>query len=402
MIPVAAAEARICQALQPTPTEWVAIDQAFGRVLASDLGAGRDHPAAAISAMDGYAVRTGDLAAGGPLRVVQTAVAGQPVGAPLEAGTCARIFTGALIPPGADAILIQENARRDGDLVSTESPPSPGQFVRPAGLDFTAGAVLLRAGSVLDARKLGLAAAMGHGHVPVHRQPRVGIAGTGDELVRPGSAMAAHQIANSNALTIAGCVRAFGGMPVDLGIVRDDRDALGALLDAATGLDLLVTSGGASVGDHDLVAEVLGTRGFALDFWKIAMRPGKPLLFGQLRDVPVLGLPGNPVSTAVCCLVFLRPALARLQGQAPTPLPTTRLPLAAPLGTNDQRQDFVRARLLGGADGTVRVEPAPRQDSSMLATLALADALIVRPPHDPPRAADDHVDVVQLVRITGF
>jgi molybdopterin molybdotransferase len=243
---------------------------------------------------------------------------------------------------------------------------------------------------------------MGHGYVSVHRRPRVGIASTGDELVRPGAPMAAHQLASSNTLTIAGCVRAFGGEPVDLGIVRDDRAALRRLVLDAQGLDLLVTSGGASVGDHDLVAAALGESGFELDFWKIAMRPGKPLLFGRLGAVPVLGLPGNPVSTAVCCLVFLRAALLRLGGRAALPLPTVAASLAVALPTNDERHDFVRATGTDEADGQLVLQPADRQDSSMLATLAAADYLISRPPHDAARPAGANVTAIPLRAVAGF
>ncbi|MFW5832647.1 MAG: gephyrin-like molybdotransferase Glp [Pseudomonadota bacterium] len=403
MIPVAEAEARIRSALVPTPVEWVALEAAAGRVLAADLPALRDQPAATISAMDGYAVRAADLADGQAVRVVaHVAAAGQPAGPPLAPGEAARIFTGGLLPAGADSILIQEHASRDGDRLATDTPPRPGQHVRVRGLDFTTGTRVLHAGAELGARRLALAASLGHGHVPVHRRPRIGIACTGDELVRPGTATAAHQIPNSNALAIAAATCAFGGEPVDLGIVGDDRASLGAMIDAAQGLDLLVTSGGASVGDHDLVAEVLGSRGLELDFWKIAMRPGKPLLFGRLDRVPVLGLPGNPVSTVICCLVFLRVAIQRLSGLPATPLPRATAELDGALGANEHRQDFVRATLREAEDGRLRVQPASIQDSSMLTTLACADALIVRPPFDPARPTGSLVSVLPLDFMTGF
>ncbi len=403
MIPLADAEHRIRDALAPLPVEWLPVEAAFGRVLAADLAAGRDHPAGAVSAMDGYAVRAADLTDPAGLRLAGSAAAGAPQPAPLAAGAAMRIFTGALLPAGADAILIQENAAVAGERVfCTVDPPAAGRFVRPQGLDFRAGQVLLAAGTALGARQTGLAAAMGYGHVAVHRRPRVGVAGTGDELVRPGAPMAAHHLANSNTLTIAGCVRAFGGEPVDLGIVRDDPSALRRLIEDAQGLDLLVTSGGASVGDHDLVAAVLGEAGFELDFWKIAMRPGKPLLFGRLGAVPVLGLPGNPVSTAVCCLVFLRAALLRLGGRPFVPLPTVEASLAAALAANDERHDFVRAAGLDDADGKLVLRPADRQDSSMLATLAAADYLISRPPHDAPRPVGATVTAIALGVIAGF
>lgn len=402
MISVDEAEARIRAAVAPLPMEWVPLEAAFGRTLARDLRALRDQPAGAISAMDGYAVRARDLADGGSVRIAAAIAAGSPAPAPLAPGTAARIYTGGLVPDGADAILIQENAVVDDDRLRTADPPTPGQFVRARGLDFATGEVLLRAGAELTARRVGLAATMGHGHLPVHRRPRVGIAATGDELRRPGTALATHEIPNSNALTIAGIVRAFGGEAIDLGIVTDDRAALTDLAARAAGLDLLVTSGGASVGAHDLVAAALGEAGLALDFWKIAMRPGKPLLFGRLGAVPVLGLPGNPVSTAVCSLIFLRAAIDRLAGRPDRPLPSLSCRLATPLAANDARQDYVRATWAADpAGGPALVTPATRQDSSMLATLAASDVLVIRPPHDPAKPAGAAVDVIPLERLTG-
>ncbi|MEO1090990.1 MAG: gephyrin-like molybdotransferase Glp [Pseudomonadota bacterium] len=403
MISVAEAEARVAQALQPTHLEWVPVDAAAGRTLARPLAATRTQPPADVSAMDGYAVRAAEVVVGRPLVVSGESAAGGRPAPPLAPGSCVRIFTGGLLPEGADAILIQENAERTGADVRPTEAVAAGRHVRTTGIDFRTGEVLLPQGCRLGARQVGLAASMGHGHVAVHRRPRIGIAATGDELVRPGAPITERQIPNSNVVAIAAAAAAFGGEPVDLGIVRDDPEDLLALTREIGGLDLLVTSGGASVGDHDLIRSVLGTAGLELDFWRIAMRPGKPLVFGRLQDVQLLGLPGNAVSTTICCLVFLRTALDRLCGRPGSPLPLRHAHMAVPMPANDQRQDFVRAQLepLGDA-AAPRVRPFSVQDSSMMSTLAHADALIVRPPFDPPRAIDDLVDIVRLNDVTGF
>ena len=271
---------------------------------------------------------------------------------------------------------------------------APGTFVRAAGLDFAAGWTGLAAGTVLDARALGLAAAMGHLWLPVRRRPRIGLLATGNELRWPGETPQGSQIVSSNTVTVGAMVTGWGGSAVDLGICPDDGTALTARVREATGLDLLVTTGGASVGDYDLVRQALGREGLALDFWKIAMRPGKPLLFGRLGALPVLGFPGNPVSAGVCAIVFLRLALQRMLGLT-TGLPERRARLANPLAANDQRQDYLRGTHVE-IEGELRVATAPRQDSSMLATFAAADALVVRPALDPARAVGDTVTLTDL------
>ncbi len=404
MISVEEAEERIRRALSPTPLEWVDVASAGGRVLAQPLAGLRDQPAGDVSAMDGYAVRAGEARAGARLVVEGEVAAGQADERPLAAGTARRIFTGGLVPAGADTILIQEDARRAGDRVEVLASAAPDRHIRRHGQDFTAGAVMLEAGRRLGARDLGLAVALGHGHVPVRRRPRVGIAGTGDELVAPGLPTTKAQVPNSNAVALAAAVRSFGGAPHDLGIVRDRPEEMAALAERAQGLDLLVTTGGASVGDHDLVRSALGAVGLELDFWKIAMRPGKPLLFGRLGEVPVLGLPGNPVSALVCTLLFVRAALERLCGAAPSSLPLEPAELATALQANGDRQDFVRGRLQAPFDphGPPRVRPAERQDSAMLAALAQADCLVVRPAFDPPAAPGSLVKVVRFTAFAGF
>jgi molybdopterin molybdotransferase len=403
LIPVEDAEARIRDALVPLPVEWVHVDTALGRVLGAALAAARDQPAADVSAMDGYAVRAGEAVEGAVLAVEGEAAAGADAGGRLAPGTARRIFTGGLVPDGADTILIQENAERDGARVRVCEAAEPDRHIRRRGQDFAAGAVMLDAGRRLTARDVGLAVALGHAHVPVHRRPRVGVAGTGNELVRPGVPAGPAQVPNSNVTALMAAVAAFGGAALDLGIVEDRADALADLAARTRGLDLLVTTGGASVGDHDLVRSALGGAGLELDFWKIAMRPGKPLLFGRLGDVPVLGLPGNPVSALVCTLLFVRVALERLAGVPPRELPTFEAELGKPLGPNGERRDFMRTRLeAGGLGGRPRALPAARQDSAMLATLAHADGLIVRARHAAAQPAGSLVRVVRFNDFSGF
>lgn len=395
MLPVAEAQVRVVAPLRALPVEWVALPQARGRVLAADLHAKRDQPPVTVSAMDGYAVRAADtVEPGRTFRVVGEAPAGEEGRAPLQVAEAVRIFTGGALPPGADAIVIQENAERVPDGVRFTADVKTGTFVRPAGLDFRRGWAGLAAGTALDGRALGLAASLGHVWLPVRRQPRIGLLATGNELRWPGEPLEGSQIWSSNVVMLGAMLETWGAVPVDLGISPDDGEALAACIRRARGLDLMVTTGGASVGDYDLVQQVLGREGMALDFWKIAMRPGKPLLFGCLGDLPVLGFPGNPVSTAVCAIVFLRAALQTLLG-IPVGLRQREAELAADLDTNDQRQDYMRATYVESSAGR-RVRTAGRQDSSMLATLAHADALLVRPPHDPPRRAGETVSIIDL------
>ncbi|MDF1587201.1 molybdopterin molybdotransferase MoeA [Marinimicrococcus flavescens] len=398
MLAVAEARARILEALNPGPGEWLPLSEALDRVLAADLVARRSQPPCAVSAMDGYAVRAGETQA--PERwfgVVGESRAGGPPPPPVGAGQAVRIFTGAPLPEGADAIAIQENARREGSRVRFLRACTAGEFVRPAGLDFAEGWTGLAAGMLLGPLELGLAGAMGHGWLPVRRRPRVAILATGDELVRPGEPVPPAGIVSSNSTALAALVRRWGGEPVDLGIAADHHDALADALSQARGADLLLTTGGASVGEYDLLRPALGEAGMELDFWKIAMRPGKPLIFGKVMGVPLLGLPGNPVSAAVCAVVFLRPVLQQLLGR-PTGLPLESAPLAAPLQANDEREEYMRATIEQGPSGPV-LRPASRQDSSMFATLARADALVVRPPHAPPAAAGELVPWVPLARV---
>jgi molybdopterin molybdotransferase len=396
MLAVEEALERIVAGLTPLPLEWVHLGAAHGRVLARDLVASRDQPPHAISAMDGYAVRAADLEGGlATLRLIGAAPAGGTVETAIGPGETVRIFTGGRLPPGADAIALQENASPDGNQVRLEGRLEPGTYVRPAGLDFKQGELALGAGERLSARNLGLAAALNHAWLPVRRRPRVALLATGDELVMPGQALAAHQIVNSNSTTLAAMVAVWGGEAHDLGIVADRPEELAAIAPQLGDFDLVVSAGGASVGERDLVRTVLGEHGFALDFWQIAMRPGKPLMFGRIHGVPMLGLPGNPVSAGVCAILFVRAAIRALLGMDPA-LPEVPAILGAPLQPNDRRQDYLRAHAAWREDGRIEVHPASRQDSSMLAVFARAACLIKRPPLAPAVAAGATVPVVLL------
>ena len=394
MISVEEALSRLLAPLEKLPLEQISIVDAIGRVLAEDLAARRTQPPFAVSAMDGYAVRAEDVAAVPvELRIVAEVPAGAGFGGHVGPREAARIFTGAPMPAGTDTIVIQEDTQRDGERVRVLEGAARGRYVRREGLDFGEGDVLLRAGRRLTARDIGLAAAMNRPWLFVHRRPRVGILSTGDEIVMPGDPIGPHQIVSSNSLALAAFVAACGGIPVSVGNAPDDPAALRQVAAATRGVDLLVTTGGASVGEHDLVRDALGADGLELDFWQIAMRPGKPLMVGRYRGTPMVGLPGNPVSTLVCALLFLRPALDRLSGAASQEAaPTARLGTALP--KNDRRQDYLRSRLARAADGALEVFPFEVQDSSMMRLLSEADCLVVRPPHAPAIAAGAIVPIV--------
>jgi len=395
MISVEEALARLVAPLVPVPPEQVSVADAVGRVLAEDVAARRTQPPFAVSAMDGYAVRADDVAnVPVTLRIIAEIPAGAGFGGRLGTGEAARIFTGAPLPDGADAIVIQEDTERSGDRVEIREGAPRGRYVRPAGLDFAKGDVLLKAPRRLTPRDIGLAAAMNRPWLFVHRRPRVAILSTGDEIVMPGDPIGPHQIVSSNALALSAFVTVSGGVPVLVGNAPDDPDALRHIAAAASGVDLFVTTGGVSVGEHDLVRDVLSEDGLAIDFWEIAMRPGKPLMFGHYRSVPMIGLPGNPVSTLVCSLLFLKPAIDKLSG-----LPEgTDGPLTARLGAavrqNDRRQDYLRARLVRAADGVLEAVPFEVQDSSMMRPLASSDCLVVRPPHAPALPAGSEVQII--------
>ncbi|MEQ8369651.1 MAG: molybdopterin molybdotransferase MoeA [Alphaproteobacteria bacterium] len=402
MISVEEARARILAGLTALPAEQVSVAAGLGRVLAGDVVARLTQPSHDVSAMDGYAVRAVDVASvPANLRVVMEIAAGRLPERPIEAGEAARIFTGAALPAGADTIIIQENTSRDGtggdaDQVTITESADSGRYVRPAGLDFRAGKTGITAGRRMTVRDVGLAAAMNVPWLMVHRRPRIAILSTGNEIVMPGEPLAPGQIVSSNSLALAAFVTAHGAEAVLLGNAPDQADALAAMAAAARGCDLLVTSGGASVGKHDLIRSTLGQEGMTLDFWQIAMRPGKPLLFGRLGDLPVLGLPGNPVSTLVCAQVFLAPAIDRLAGLAAGEPATVMARVARDLAANDQRQDYLRTRLESDASGDWLATPFERQDSAMLNRLADADGLLVRPPGAPALQAGDRAPVIRF------
>lgn len=396
LLPVGEATKRLLAGVEPLPAESVPIADASDRVLANDLKALRNQPPFAASAMDGYAVRAAETTVGAALNVVGMSRAGERFSGTLKSGETVRIFTGAPMPEGADAVLIQENADRDGRTIRVLEPVAAGRNVRPAGLDFKTGDVGLSARRVLDPHAISLAASMGHATLSVRRKPCVAILANGDELVPPGATPGPDQIVSSNGVGLAALVRETGGEAIDLGIAPDSRADIAAHVDRATGADILVVTGGASVGEHDLVQQALTSRGMTLDFWKIAMRPGKPLMVGKLGGMSVLGLPGNPVSTFVCAELFLRPLIRAMLGLPTAPRIVTAK-LGAPMPANDAREDYVRARLSGGEDGRVAT-PLPVQDSSMLGALAAADALIVRGIGAPKAAAGESVVVLLLPR----
>jgi molybdopterin molybdotransferase len=396
MISVEEARDRILADLHPTPAEIVALANAWNRVAAAPVVARLTQPPQDVSAMDGYALRAADGTFGAVLHVIGSAPAGHPFAGHVGPGQAVRLFTGSVVPSGADAILLQEDATATGREVKVNEAAVAGRHIRRAGQDFGAGDVVVPAGRRLTARDIGLAAAANHPWLTVHRHPRIAILATGDEIAMPGEPIPPGGIVSSNSHALAALVRASGGEPVVLPVAADTREAVAAVADAVHGMDMLVTTGGASVGDHDLVIESLKTRGLELDFWQIAMRPGKPLLFGRLGPVPVLGLPGNPVSAMVCAILFLLPALGRLSGRPAAPPPTVRAVAGAALRANDHRADHLRSTIRTEADGRIVATPFPVQDSAMLRRLAHADALILRAPNAPALPEGSDVTVIRL------
>ncbi len=388
---------RILDGVEPTEAEPVAIEQARGRVLAHPLRALVTQPPFNASAMDGYAVRAGDVAQlPATLTVIGEAAAGHPFSSSVDKGQAVRIFTGAPVPDGADAIVIQEDADRDGARVTVRDGKPETGHIRTQGYDFRAGDTLLATGRRLGPREISLAAAMGHGKISVRRRPTVAILSTGDELVPPGSRLGPGQITASNHLGIAALAEAAGAAPQQLGIARDTRADLDAHFTLGQGADIIVTSGGASVGDHDLVGPVLQDRGMTLAFWKIAMRPGKPLMFGRLGQSRVLGLPGNPVSSLICSRLFLMPLIRALLGQPARNEKPVQARLSVALEANGPRQHYMRATSQLGPDGLVLVAPVRSQDSSLLAPLAEADCLLIRAPRAPAAPAGSVVSILPL------
>ncbi|HVX92057.1 MAG TPA: gephyrin-like molybdotransferase Glp [Xanthobacteraceae bacterium] len=402
LVSVADALAHVLDGVAPLPVESVPVAEADGRVLAVDLTARRSQPPADLSAMDGYAVRAADVAqAPARLKIVGEVAAGRPFGQAIGPGEAARIFTGGVLPEGADTVVIQELTRReDGDVVVLR-PTAPGKNVRPQGLDFREGDVCLRRGRRLTARDLALAAAMNHPNLSVYRRPRVAVLATGDELVAPGTVPRLGQIVYSNGFALTGIARREGAEVADLGIVPDRlEDTVAAIRKARSdpGPDVLVTTGGASVGDYDLVQPAFAAEGMRLSFWKVALRPGRPLMHGRLDAMQVLGLPGNPVSAYVCSVLFLVPLLRRLSGREDVVPGIESAVLGCDLPANDERADYLRATLAQGPEGIAVATPLRLQDSSLLSVLSKADCLVIRAPYAPETKAGARCDILKLER----
>jgi molybdopterin molybdotransferase len=398
---VALARARIlADVSKDRPIETVALERASGRTLARDLAARRTQPPKSMSAMDGYAVRAEDLAQlPVQLKQIGESTAGHGFPGSIGPKETVRIFTGAPVPFGCDTILIQENARVEAGFVEPLQAVARGRNIRVKGIDFTEGEVLLAAGTRLGPSNIALAAAMNHAEVAVIRRPRVAILATGDELVRPGETIGDDQIVASNFYAIAALIEAAGGEPLDLGIAKDELGALeeGVSAGRTSTADLLVTLGGASVGDYDFVKPALAKQGMELNFWKIAIRPGKPVIHGRLGPMIILGLPGNPVAAIVAGIIFLVPLVRALSGDPDAGRETSEPAiLGKALRANDSRQDYLRAALIPSASGLPVATPFEIQDSSLLGVLAQAQCLVIREPHAQPAAAGDLCRIIRL------
>ncbi|MGM4927523.1 molybdopterin molybdotransferase MoeA [Tardiphaga sp. 619_E2_N8_5] len=398
LMPVTDAMAAILAGADALPEEMVPLEDAFHRVLARDIASLRTQPPEPMSAMDGYAVRAADATLGAKLRVIGEIAAGKPFDRPLQTGEALRIFTGGVLPAGADAVVIQEDTTRDSDMVGINEAAISGKHIRPAGVDFNEGDVLLRAGTRLTDRDLALAAGMNHPSLPVRRRPVVAVLATGDELVMPGAVPGPGQIVLSNGFALRALARAEGAEVIDLGIAVDTLEATTSAIQCAIDLkaDVLITTGGASVGDHDLVQQSLINAGVEMAFWRIAMRPGKPMMHGRRQGMRVIGLPGNPVSSYVCGFLFMVPLLRALSGRNEVAHALEPAVLGRDLAANDQREDYLRTRLETRADGTVVATPVMKQDSSLLGNLAVAEGLLIRKPFAPAAAAGDSCAIMRL------
>jgi molybdopterin molybdotransferase len=398
LMAVAEALQRVLADARPLPAETVALDEALGRVLTDDVVALRTQPPAALSAMDGYAVRGSDVArAPITLKVIGEVAAGHPFAGKVGPGEAARIFTGGVMPAGSDTVVIQEFTAREADSVTIQKETAAGRNVRAAGIDFAQDENLLRKGRRLTDRDLMLAAAMNHPRLKVHKRPKVAVLGTGDELVPPGSTPQEGEIVFSNGFALAALARLNGAEVHELGIVRDRVEDIAAAVRHARQLnaDILVTTGGASVGEHDLVQRALAKEGLELSFWRVALRPGRPMMHGRLEGMQVLGVPGNPVSSYVCSFLFLVPLIRTLAGRQDIAHLPENARLGSDLPANDERADYLRATLQPGPNGPL-VTPLPAQDSSLMAPLAKADCLLIREPHAPAAPVGSDCVILKL------
>jgi len=394
LLPVSDALLRILKAAKPTGSETVKLADALGRITSADIKARRNQPPFDASAMDGYALRHEDVTQlPATLELIGTSAAGHGFKGQLKPGQAVRILTGAPLPRGANTIVIQENSRLEGRKITVLELTAKGRNIRSQGLDFLKSDVLVPKGTRLGARDIGLAASGNNPLILVRMKPRVAVLTTGDELALPGAALRKDQITSSNSHALCAFALACGADVFDLGIIKDDLKAIKAAIQRAARCDILVTTGGASVGDHDFVQEALKGAGVKIDFWKIAMRPGKPFMFGTKGRLCVLGLPGNPVAALVCAQLFLKPLIEAMQGIAPSTAPVmTRL--GADLAANDQRQDYLRATLVTAADGARVATASAKQDSSMQRVMRNADCLIVRAPYAPPAKRGDLAEIL--------
>jgi molybdopterin molybdotransferase len=397
-MPVAEALQRVLADARALPAETVKLNDAFGRVLTENVIALRTQPPAAVSAMDGYAVRAVDVATTPvTLKVIGEVAAGRPFAGQIGQGQAARIFTGGVMPTGSDTVVIQELTTRTGDSVTIQKPTAKNRNVRAQGIDFARDQVLLRKGRRLTDRDLMLAAAMNHSGLRVHRRPKVAVLGTGDELVPPGSTPGPGEIVYSNGFALSALAHDEGAEVHDLGIARDRVEDIVAAVRRAreSSADILVTTGGASVGEHDLVQRALAAEGLNLSFWRVALRPGRPMMHGRLGGMQVLGLPGNPVSSFVCAFLFLVPLIRCLAGRQDVEQMPEPARLGSDLPANDERADYLRATLTPGVDGLIAT-PLPDQDSSLMAALAKADCLLIRPPYAPAAPAGSDCVILKL------
>jgi molybdopterin molybdotransferase len=398
LMPVAEALQRVLADARALPAETVKLNDAFGRVLTENVIALRTQPPAAVSAMDGYAVRAVDVATTPvTLKVIGEVAAGRPFAGQIGQGQAARIFTGGVMPTGSDTVVIQELTTRTGDSVTIQKPTAKNRNVRAQGIDFARDQVLLRKGRRLTDRDLMLAAAMNHSGLRVHRRPKVAVLGTGDELVPPGSTPGPGEIVYSNGFALSALAHDEGAEVHDLGIARDRVEDIVAAVRRAreSSADILVTTGGASVGEHDLVQRALAAEGLNLSFWRVALRPGRPMMHGRLGGMQVLGLPGNPVSSFVCAFLFLVPLIRCLAGRQDVEQMPEPARLGSDLRANDERADYLRATLTPGVDGLIAT-PLPDQDSSLMAALAKADCLLIRPPYAPAAPAGSDCVILKL------